>query len=67
MTENEGKINRGRDFQMNFQDHGVNMDHPMTQRRKNQPKEGKPKEKRKKKPKDDDPQWSRQFCYWTNQ
>jgi hypothetical protein len=66
MTENEGKMNRGQDFPMNFQDQGVNMDHPMTQRMKNQPKAGKPKEKRKQRPKEDVPQYGRQFCYRTN-
>jgi hypothetical protein len=33
------------------------MDHPMTQRMKNQPKEGKPKEKRKQRPKEGIPQY----------
>ena len=39
-------MNRGKGFPMNFQDQGVNMDHPMTQRMKNQPKAGKQKEKK---------------------
>ena len=36
---------------MNFQDQGVNMDHPMTQRMKNQPKAGKQKAKKEAKTK----------------
>jgi hypothetical protein len=44
-TENEGKINRGQYFSMKFQALRVNMDHPMTQRTKNQPKERNPKDK----------------------
>jgi hypothetical protein len=59
MNENEGKMNRGQIFPMIFQDQGVNMDHPMTQRMKNQPKAGKPKPKREAKTKTGrSPVWS---------
>jgi hypothetical protein len=34
MTENKEKLKRGQSFSMNFQDQGVNMDHPKTQRMK---------------------------------
>ena len=43
MTENEEIMTGGQDFQLKFQDQGVHMGHPMTQRMKNQPKVGKPK------------------------
>jgi hypothetical protein len=41
------KMNIGHGLPMNFQDQGVNMDHPMTKRMKNQPKQTSQKKKRK--------------------
>jgi hypothetical protein len=48
MTENKEKMNRGQGFSMNFSGPGVNMDHPMTQRMKNNQKQASQKKKRSK-------------------